>query len=333
MPASDRPSGNDAETGTESSPLSGYRFVPDRAFDLLSADEAEEPQEDEEAERPPSEPAGTEPGTAVPAAPPPTVVTGDVPDDFEELFPTVVEDTPPADAEAPPPAAGASLRSLLPPPEEPAPGDPAVLPPVEESGPGDPLPPPTVATDEPRPDESLPALTGPREAPPRSDEELTFPLTLEIPDIPDDERPPQTVPAGRTGTAATTSDRRGGTAPVFPVLHGSAPAAVGVGATLGDNSDIFVDALVPFWQTGDDAYRTILFLAPRITGTEEETNSGSLGLGIRSLRGEGALRGRSFPWIIGANVFYDFTRSSNDFDYSQFGAGLEWMSPLIDLVG
>ena len=192
-------------------------------------------------------------------------------------------------------------------------------------------PPPSVATDDPHPEESLPALAGPREAPPRPGEELTFPLTLEIPEIPPDERVPGSAPTDRGGTAPTANDRRNETPPVFPVLKGSAPAVVGVGATLGDNSDIYLDALVPFWQTGTDAYRTILFLAPRITGTEEETNSGSLGLGIRSLRGEGALSGKSFPWIIGANVFYDFTRSSNDFDYNQFGAGIEWMSPLIDL--
>ena len=182
-------------------------------------------------------------------------------------------------------------------------------------------------------EETLPALTGPREAPPRPGEELTFPLTLEIPEIPPGERPPEGgTSATRSETAPATSGvGSDGTNPVFPVLKGSAPAVVGIGATLGDDSDIYLDVLVPFWQTGNDAHRTIFFLAPRITGTEEETNSGSLGLGIRSLRGEGALSGKSFPWIIGANVFYDFTRSSNDFDYNQFGAGIEWMSPLIDL--
>lgn len=41
--------------------------------------------------------------------------------------------------------------------------------------------------------------------------------------------------------------------------------------------------------------------------------------------------GNSFPWIIGANAFYDFTSSSNDFDYHQWGAGLEWMSPYLDM--
>ncbi len=326
--ASDRPSDGE-DNGTKPSPLSGYRFVPDRAFDLLSS---------EEAEPAPPEPVEAEPEIPVPVAPPPPVVPVNEPADFEELFPTIVEDTPPAPAEAPvepDPPSRTPVESVLPlieetPPVErptPPPDDPDVPEPDPDAAP------PPVATDDPRPEEALPALTGPREAPPRPGEELTFPLTLEIPEPPPDERPPEGgASAPRSETApATGGGGRDGTSPVFPVLKGSAPAVVGIGATLGDNSDIYLDALVPFWQTGNDAYRTIFFLAPRITGTEEETNSGSLGLGIRSLRGEGALSGKSFPWIIGANVFYDFTRSSNDFDYNQFGAGIEWMSPLVDL--
>lgn len=176
--------------------------------------------------------------------------------------------------------------------------------------------------------------TGPREAIPNPDEDLAFPLTLTIPGF---DPASGTVTDSETHTNADTGERSDTQTPppdipqTDPSLLYAAPFAVGVGATLGEESDVYVDALVPFWQAKTASSRTIAFLVPRLTSGEEASN-GSLGIGFRHLNGQLDFLGRGFPWIIGTNIFYDFTNSpTHSFDYQQFGAGLEWMSPYIDL--
>lgn len=181
------------------------------------------------------------------------------------------------------------------------------------------------------------SLSGPPEIKrlPQSEEELSFPLILTIPGF-----DPEKTIVTDTGTGEETSSAKGSQSmderniagPANPLLKISSPAVVGVGATLGGSaSDLYIDALVPFWQFQSNSLHTIAFIVPRLSGSEDEENNGSLGIGVRSLRREGSFMGGSFPWIIGANAFYDYTHSSSNFDYNQFGAGIEWMSPFLDL--
>ncbi|MEM0965191.1 MAG: inverse autotransporter beta domain-containing protein [Verrucomicrobiota bacterium] len=350
--------GSDTETieSEESpSPLTGYRFVSDRVFDPLTGISAEEQSPEVEELRPVAT-VETVPNDATPSSLSNRSETAphDVAVQFPAILPTEVavqsntSSVPAEFSEAPSPehvettagesagfsdiaSASEDRPTFLLQPEKPL-GTDGVI----DTAAGFPAPPTadSVGTSPEGVEPSILAELGDREVSADRDESILFPLTLEIPGFDPSAIPSATlkepVPAETTVQTANM-DRQNEVPASNPLLKHSSPAVVGVGATLADsNSDIYIDALVPFYQIGNESYRTIFFVAPRLADGED-INNGSVGLGVRSLHGQGTFLGDSFPWIMGANVFYDFTRSSRDFDYNQFGAGLEWMSPFLDL--
>ncbi|MGE9291719.1 MAG: inverse autotransporter beta domain-containing protein, partial [Puniceicoccales bacterium] len=281
-------------------------FVSDRAFDFLP--EETTPNEgaigtvDEIA--PPT--AATSEGSLLPA-----------PEGADELFPTYVAPNSPKSASTLSPQTTPGTEALI---ETNQPGA------TEEEVVA------VTSADEivPAPDATDPGTAS--KTPPNTEDELVFPLTLAIPGYDPDAIPTQVIPEDEITADPGSMDYRNQGAPNDPLLQLSSPSVIGVGATLaGSESDVYLDALVPFWQSQSDYIHTIAFLVPRIATTEDVMTTGSLGLGVRSLHGEGSFMGGDFPWIVGANVFYDFTHSTNNYDYNQFGAGLEWMSPFLDL--
>ena len=79
------------------------------------------------------------------------------------------------------------------------------------------------------------------------------------------------------------------------------------------------DLLLPLWSPGG---KGLLFLNPRTAFTDHSAEEGNLGLGYRHLLPDLNL-------ILGANVFFDY-RDVPAGNYSQWGFGLELLSPWID---
>tara|TARA_R100000027_G_scaffold1806_3_gene1996 strand:- start:15539 stop:19306 length:3768 start_codon:yes stop_codon:yes gene_type:complete len=307
--------GEESTTAEKATPSSDYRFITDRAFDPLAAD-AEPSQQGatvtvDELISPADDGATVGPNQSVPVssfAPEPqqgVIVTETAPEDLEVLFPAYIEPNSPK----------------------------APVTPVASADPVEIAQPVAVATAQPASPSTPTATASAKKTPPLSTEDLTFPLTLDIPGY--DPNAPRTPPSGEDSNSnpqgSMDYQNQVATKPLDPLLNYSAPATLGVGASLaGDESDLYLDALVPFWQSNSGNSHTIAFLVPRISRSREVMTNGSLGLGFRSLQGEGSLGGDSFPWIIGANVFYDFTHAVSNNDYNQFGMGIEWMSPFMD---
>ncbi len=333
------------EEEEEITPLTGYRLISDRAFDPFTSEtnQGVTVTPDGIVAPTPAEPdARTAPTPAAERAPEAAPVAdlpeAPVPYEADILFPTYVQPSTPKAPSSLRPQTTPGASAIIEFAEESAPefAPESARESAPEAAPGATSEPDPQLTDGPKPDLDLP-IVDPDDASgktPPQPKELAFPLTLTIPGYdPEAARSPAIEPAdGPSGTASQSMDQRNEVGPTSPLLQFSSPSVVGVGATLaGSESDIHIDALVPFWQSHSDYAHTILFLVPRVATTEEVMTTGSLGLGVRSLRGEGSFLGGSFPWIIGANVFYDFTHSTRNFDYNQFGAGIEWMSPFLDL--
>lgn len=79
------------------------------------------------------------------------------------------------------------------------------------------------------------------------------------------------------------------------------------------------DLLIPVWNPGGNG---LLFINPRSAFTDHDGEEGNLGLGYRQLLPKQNI-------ILGANTYYDY-RDTGDRNYSQWGFGLELLSPWID---
>ena len=308
------PSQGETAEDEKITPLTGYRFVSDRAFDPL-----------------PTEPKEGATVTVNGIAPPVPAEETPAPYGADELFPV---DLPPAK-----PKSAASLSPETTPGTQPIVETNSPSPESVPAAKNDTAPPKAAATTaattaatEPQASRPQTVTADAQRTPPNTDESLVFPLTLEIPGYDPNAIPTETAPAASASSQSGSMDYRNQVDSVEPMLKISSPSVVGVGATLaGSQSDIYMDALVPFWQSRSDYVHTIAFFVPRIATTEDIMTTASLGLGIRTLHGEGSFMGGDFPWIFGANVFYDFTHAVSNNDYNQVGAGIEWMSPFLDL--
>lgn len=93
-----------------------------------------------------------------------------------------------------------------------------------------------------------------------------------------------------------------------------------VGAKFGSSTgEAYLSIFSPLSLTPD----SVVFLNPRIAIKEEGANEGNLGLGMRKVLPGGKA-------IIGANIYYDSTRSKYGNRFNQWGAGLELLSESVD---
>ena len=115
---------------------------------------------------------------------------------------------------------------------------------------------------------------------------------------------PESKPAPQIETAATA----------FP------PAELTVGFQARDaETEGLGDLLIPVWNPGGQG---LLFVNPRAAFTDHDGEEGNLGLGYRQLLPKPGV-------ILGGNVYYDY-RDTGEYNYDQWGFGLELLSPWID---
>lgn len=93
-----------------------------------------------------------------------------------------------------------------------------------------------------------------------------------------------------------------------------------VGGRIGESqAEGYLDAFQPL-AGGENS---VLFLNPKLSGSDSEEEEISLGLGFRALCPK-------VDALAGVNVFYDSRRTSHDNTFDQYGAGLEVLSTWVD---
>jgi hypothetical protein len=99
-------------------------------------------------------------------------------------------------------------------------------------------------------------------------------------------------------------------------------APVTLGIFSGDEG-VFgqADLLLPFYRYD----KGLLFFSPRVSVSDSNQEETNLGVGLRHLVDA------RFPFILGANLYYDGRWSSNNNRFDQLGLGLELLSSRIDL--
>ena len=143
-----------------------------------------------------------------------------------------------------------------------------------------------------------------KESPPAAEVRKKAPQEIKTPK----KAPPpaivETKPAPKIETAATA----------FP------PAELTVGFQARDaETEGLGDLLIPVWNPGGQG---LLFVNPRAAFTDHDGEEGNLGVGYRQLLPKQSV-------ILGGNVYYDY-RDTGEFNYDQWGFGIELLSPWID---
>ena len=143
-----------------------------------------------------------------------------------------------------------------------------------------------------------------KEAPPAAEVQKKAPKEAQAKRAPAPKPAAEAKPAPQIETAATA----------FP------PAELTVGFQARDSeTEGLGDLLIPVWNPGGQG---LLFVNPRASFTDDDAEEANLGLGYRQLLPKQKL-------IIGGNVYYDY-RDTGEYNYDQWGFGVELLSPWID---
>ena len=92
-----------------------------------------------------------------------------------------------------------------------------------------------------------------------------------------------------------------------------------IGTRIGESAEGYLDILQPI-LSGENS---LIFLNPKLSGSDNDEEEISIGLGARLLIPDHGV-------IFGANIFYDERRTSRDNTFDQIGAGVEMLTEWVD---